>query len=92
MIIFVPVIEDGKEAVREVEYGEWFETWDKQIRKWIISHTSTNDEYPIYRRVDLDVDPIKESRDRDDNNAWSDIEAIDNYIKKVYGNEFSKVV
>ncbi len=103
IIQFHPVIENRKEAVREVHDNQWCLDGEviKRFHNWNFGVSPSK--YPIYRRIDLDVDPIKEVWDKYQlHNVIENVGpyigarkfflAIQDYIKKVYGNEFSKVV
>ena len=88
IIQFHPVIEDMIEVYRKVRPGEYYlELGD--ICHWQRTVNSTLKHF-IYRRVDLEVDPIKEALDKFENNIYFEHEmakAVLDYIKKVYGEE-----
>jgi hypothetical protein len=92
VIIFLPVIEDGKEVVRKPNVNEWYMGFnDFCIVK---EHDCILTHYPIYRRVDLEVDPIKEVWDKYElkygitkSEVEPTKEALKDYIQKVYGKE-----
>jgi len=112
IIQFHPVIEDGEEAVRVPQKGEWYmQDCEFCIARFYFALSSP---YPIYHRVDLEIDPIKEVWDKgvkanaltglyrapditqaaaatlSDMVTVEEVDyftAIDDYIKKVYGEE-----
>ncbi len=95
MIIFIPVIEGGKEAVRNLKLNEWYLGMDNVFRQWLFNYMSIF-QVPIYLRVDLEVDPIKDIWDQyQKHNVIDNVGpyigarkfflAIQTYIQKVYG-------